>query len=97
MDGKPDDVNAETWVAALNTQQNMFGNRADCITDYMFDQNTETIARAIMAATAAEREACAIAGRSEVMKFRARVGRRYYSGYHEDMRDAVGTAIRNRA
>jgi len=55
------------------------------------------IARAITAAVAAEREACAESGRAAVMKFRAKVGGRYYPGYHEDMREAVASAIRARS
>ena len=36
----------------------------------------------------------AIIGSATVMKFKSRVGGRYYPGYHEDMRDAVAAAIR---
>ena len=55
------------------------------------------IARAITAAVAAEREVCAESGRAAVMKFRSKVGGRYYPGYHEDMREAVAAAIRARS
>lgn len=30
---------------------------------------------------------------SAIMKFKAKVGGRYYPGYHEDMRDSVKKAI----
>jgi hypothetical protein len=33
------------------------------------------------------------AAKSAIMKFRAKVGGRYYPGYHEDMRDEVAKAI----
>lgn len=50
----------------------------------------EVVARSLLA----ERDRCALKGRSAVMKFRARVGGKYYPGYHEDLRDAVAAAIR---
>lgn len=47
------------------------------------------IAKAIMA----ERTRCASVAAAEVMKFRSKVGGRYYPGYHEDMREAVKNAV----
>lgn len=40
-----------------------------------------------------ERARCAEVGAAAVMKFRGRVNRKYYPGYHEDMREAVRTSI----
>lgn len=42
-----------------------------------------------------ERERCSQAAAAAVMKFRHKVGGKYYPGYHEDMRDAVREAIKN--
>jgi hypothetical protein len=64
--------------------------------DEYTDAKTASVARAILAAEAREREACAQVGRAAVMKFKSRVGGRYYAGYHEDMRDHVAQAIRTR-
>jgi hypothetical protein len=40
-----------------------------------------------------EREKFAEAAAAAVMKFRSKVGGKYYPGYHEDMRDAVREAV----
>lgn len=49
--------------------------------------------RELEADVARERERCADAAAAAVMKFRSKVGGRYYPGYHEDMRDAVRKAV----
>lgn len=87
---KPDDIPQGIWDAAYDAMppalQGNFKSSPFAMTLHL------AFARAIMG----EREACAIEGRSAVMKFRGKVGGRYYPGYHEDMRDYVATAIRSR-
>ena len=39
-------------------------------------------------------EDCAEVAAAAVMKFRRKVGGRYYPGYHEDLRDAVREAVK---
>lgn len=94
---KPDDVSQEAWeqaqvVAKEATRDAM----RDPLMPYYITVAPH-IARAITAAVMAEREACAESGRAAVMKFRSKVGGRYYPGYHEDMREAVASAIRARS
>lgn len=48
--GGPKDIPGDVWRSALAVQQNMYGNKADCISNAEFDANTETIARALMGA-----------------------------------------------
>jgi hypothetical protein len=50
---------------------------------------------AIVKAIRIERERCAKIASAEVMRFRAKVGRKYYPGYHEDMRVAISSAVLN--
>lgn len=99
---KPDDIPQGVWdaagMAAGELTDVIYEFLADKISGKEIDRNDvsiriiEIISRPVMA----EREACSIEGRSAVMKFRGKVGGRYYPGYHEDMRDAVATAIRSR-
>ena len=54
------------------------------------DVSTEQM---MVKAILAERDRCAAVAAAEVMKFRSKVGGRYYPGYHEDMREAVKNAV----
>lgn len=84
---RPEWCPQDVWERALSAM----GGRWDA--RWFQTETAHTIARAILA----ERERCAQAGRSAVMKFKSRVGGRYYPGYHEDMRSAVAEAIRQGA
>jgi len=90
---KPDDVSQWAW----DEVRGYFSWLAECwprTACKLPEQAAHRLARAIQTAKAEAYEEAAKVGKSEVMKFRARVGKRYYPGYHEDMRDAVDAAIR---
>lgn len=83
----PEDIRRKAYIVATDVLHTLAVNDVELI------QAASLIDGAIAKAILAERQRCAVASAAAVMKFRSKVGGRYYPGYHEDMRDAVRKAV----